>query len=137
MTPGGIIPLWGARSSRNQGAASFRYEGRHHPGIGGRLPQESAASGISWAPTKGPEADYVSELAHMRFDKLSGIDPARRRREDRLPDRLLTTIETWLDDSDADDVVAWSHAYLAHAGGPEARQKMGDLNVPVTKSANR
>jgi hypothetical protein len=35
MTPGGIIPLWGARSSRNQGAASFRYEGRHHPGIGG------------------------------------------------------------------------------------------------------
>jgi hypothetical protein len=42
MTPGGIIPLWGARSSRNRGAASFRYEGRHHPGIGGRLPQESA-----------------------------------------------------------------------------------------------
>src|ERR1700722_3536863 len=40
--PGGIIPLWGARSSRNRGAASFRYEGRHHPGIGGRLPQESA-----------------------------------------------------------------------------------------------
>ena len=42
MTPGGIIPLWGARSSRNRGAASSRYEGRHHPGIGGRLPQESA-----------------------------------------------------------------------------------------------
>ena len=42
MTPGGIIPLWGARSSRNRGAASSRYEGRHHPGIRGRLPQESA-----------------------------------------------------------------------------------------------
>ena len=41
-TPGGIIPLWGARSSRNRGAASSRYGGRHHPGIGGRLPQESA-----------------------------------------------------------------------------------------------
>jgi hypothetical protein len=44
MIPGGIIPLWGARSSRNRGAASFRYEGRHHPGIEGRLPQESASS---------------------------------------------------------------------------------------------
>jgi Alpha amylase, catalytic domain len=42
MIPGGIIPLWGARSSRNRGAASFRYKGRHHPGIEGRLPQESA-----------------------------------------------------------------------------------------------
>jgi hypothetical protein len=41
-TPGGIIPLWGAQSSRNRGAASFRYGGRHHPGIRGRLPQESA-----------------------------------------------------------------------------------------------
>ena len=35
VLPGGIIPLWGAQSSRNRGAASFRYEGRHHPGIGG------------------------------------------------------------------------------------------------------
>ena len=26
-------------------AVSFRYEGRHHPGIGGRLPQESANAG--------------------------------------------------------------------------------------------
>jgi len=32
----------GAQSSRNRGAASFRYEGRHHPGIRGRLPPESA-----------------------------------------------------------------------------------------------
>ena len=32
----------GGASSRNRGAASFRYEGRNHPGIGGRLPPESA-----------------------------------------------------------------------------------------------
>ena len=40
--PGRDHSVMGARSSRNRGAASFRYEGRHHPGIGGRLPQESA-----------------------------------------------------------------------------------------------
>src|SRR6516165_10761018 len=45
-TPGGIIPLWGARSSRNRGAASSRYRGRHHPGIGGRLPPESAGERV-------------------------------------------------------------------------------------------
>jgi hypothetical protein len=43
MTPGGIIPLWGRDHLGIGGAASFRYEGRHHPGIGGRLPQESAS----------------------------------------------------------------------------------------------
>ena len=44
----------GARSSRNRGAASFRYEGRHHPGIGGRLPQESAFAGPISAASAAP-----------------------------------------------------------------------------------
>ena len=47
--PGGIILLWGARSSRNRGAASFRYGGRHHPGIGGgflRNQQGGTAGGM-------------------------------------------------------------------------------------------
>ncbi len=40
-----------------------------------------------WVPMEGPEADGASELAHMEFDRLAGIDPAKRRRQDRLPRR--------------------------------------------------
>jgi hypothetical protein len=52
---------------------------------------------------------------------------------DRLPVSLLTTIEKWLDDSGADDLAKWSHAYLAHAGGPEARKQIADLTVTANK----
>jgi hypothetical protein len=86
-----------------------------------------------WVPTEGPQGDATSELAHRQFDKLAGIDPAKRTREDRLPASLLTTIEKWLNDSGADDLAKWSHAYLAHAGGPEARKRIADLMVTANK----
>jgi hypothetical protein len=53
--------------------------------------------GISWGPTSGPDADFISEITHRQFDKLVGIDHAKRNRDDRLPKRLLKTIEGWLD----------------------------------------
>ena len=86
-----------------------------------------------WVPTSGPQGDGTSESAHRQFDKLAGIDPAKRSREDHLPVSLLTTIEKWLDDSGADDLAKWSHAYLAHAGGPEARKRIADLTVTANK----
>ncbi len=86
-----------------------------------------------WVPNSGPQGDGTSELAHRQFDKLPGIDPAKRSREDRLPAFLLTTIEKWLDDSGADDLAKWSHAYLAHAGGPESRKRIADLMVTTNK----
>jgi hypothetical protein len=45
----------------------------------------------------------------------------------------MTTIEKWLDDSGADELAKWSHAFLAHAGGPEARQRIDDLRVTADK----
>jgi AbiU2 len=88
----------------------------------------------SWVlPISGFKGDLISESAHRQFDKLAGIDPAKRSREDRLPDSLLTTIEKWLDDSGADDLVKWSHAYLAHAGGPEERKRIPELMVTTKK----
>jgi hypothetical protein len=42
--PGGIIPLWGARSLGIGGRHHPVKGGRNHPGIGGRLPPESARS---------------------------------------------------------------------------------------------
>ena len=34
------------------------------------------------------------------------------------------------------NLVEWSHAYLAHAGGPESRKKIADLNVTTNKIAH-
>jgi hypothetical protein len=89
--------------------------------------------GISWGPTSGPHADFISEITHRQFDKLAGIDHAKRNREDRVPNRLLKTIEGWLDGSGADDLAKWSHAYLAHAGDPRSREAIADLQVTANK----
>ena len=93
---------------------------------------ERAGKGFFWGETSGPSAHGTSSMAHEQFDKLSGIGPAKRSREDRLPASLLTTIERWLDDSGADELAKWSHAFLAHAGGPESR-KRADLMVTTNK----
>ena len=94
---------------------------------------ERAGRGCFWGETSGPGAHGPSRMAHEQFDKLAGIDPAKRSREDRLPAFLLTTIEKWLDDSGADERAEWSHAFLAHAGGPESRKKIADLTVTTHK----
>jgi len=94
---------------------------------------ERAGKGAFWAETTGPGAHSTSRMAHQQFDSLAGIDPAKRTREDRLPTSLLTTIEKWLADSGSDDLAKWSHAYLAHAGGPEARKRIADLTVTANK----
>jgi hypothetical protein len=86
-----------------------------------------------WAEKSGPAAHSPSRMAHQQFDKLAGTDSAKRSREDRLPVFLLTTIERWLDDSGADELAKWSHAFLAHAGGPEWRKRIADLKVTMNK----
>jgi hypothetical protein len=63
--------------------------------------QERGGKGFFWGETSGPGAYATSQMAHEQFDKLAGIDPARRSREDNLPASLLTTIEKWLQDSEA------------------------------------
>ena len=94
---------------------------------------EHLGKGPFWGEKSGPRAHGVSRMAHEQFDSLAGIDPANRSREDRLPASLLTTIEKWLADSDADDLAKWSHAYLAHAGGPQSRAKIAALQVTANK----
>jgi hypothetical protein len=89
-----------------------------------------------WVPHEGPEGDGASELAHIEFDELAGIEPARRNREDRLPRHLFATIEKWLVDSDADDLAKWSHVYLAHGGDPLSREQIAHLTVTANKIEN-
>lgn len=92
-----------------------------------------AGKGVFWGATKGPDAWGMSSMAHEQFDKLSGIDPEKRKRDDRLPIALMDKIEGWLDESGADNLADWSHAYLAHAGNLEGRQRIADAVVTTNK----
>lgn len=94
---------------------------------------ERVGKGCFWGATSGPAAHGISRMAHEQFDKLAGIDPTTRSRDDRFPEALLATIEKWLTDSGAVELANWSHAYLAHAGGPESRKKIADLTVTANK----
>ena len=76
--------------------------------------RERGGNRFFWGETRGPGAYGTSRMAHEQFDRLAGVDAANRSREDRLPASLLTTIEKWLDDSEADQLREWSHAYLVH-----------------------
>jgi hypothetical protein len=86
-----------------------------------------------WLPTSGPEAYSTSQRMHDQFDRLAGIDPSKRNREDRLPIALIKVAETWLDQSGGDDLAKWSHAYLAHAGTPQRRESIAGLMVTANK----
>jgi hypothetical protein len=68
-------------------------------------------------------------MAHQQFDRLSGIAPANRKREDRLPRALLDRIEGWLNTSDAAELAEWSHVYLAHAGSAENRKALAEAII--------
>ena len=80
--------------------------------------------GAFWGSTSGPDAWAASQMAHEQFDRLAGVNPGMRTREDRLPKALLGTIDSWLDGSGADQLADWSHQYLAHAGGPDRRKQI-------------
>jgi hypothetical protein len=43
------------------------------------------ATGAFWGEKSGLGAYSISHMAHEQFDTLAGIDPMKRRREDRLP----------------------------------------------------
>jgi hypothetical protein len=86
-------------------------------------------TGPFWHATTGPKAWGMSQMAHQQFDKLSGIAPANRTREDRLPRALLDRIEGWLNASDADELAEWSHVYVAHAGSTENRKALAEAII--------
>jgi hypothetical protein len=90
-------------------------------------------TGAFWGSTEGPEAWGTSSMAHEQFDRLAGIDPGKRTREDRLPKTLLGTIEGWLDGSGAEELADWSHAYLAHAGSADRRKQIAEGLVTADK----
>lgn len=90
-------------------------------------------SGMRWLDRTGPGAFGAARMAHEQFDRLSGISPDQRKRDDRIPAKLIDTIERWITDCGAKDIAAWSHPYLAHAGTPASRQAVACFRVNGAK----
>jgi hypothetical protein len=93
----------------------------------------TSGSDVMWLDTTGPGAFDSAQRAHEQFDRLSGVTPDRRKRDDRLPAKLIDTIEQWISDCGAKDVASWSHKYLAHAGSLASRRAIAGYGMNRTK----
>jgi len=81
-------------------------------------------NGAFWGARSGPDAHHSSQRAHEIFDRLAGVDPLRRSRTDQMPKAILRRLVAWLVACDANQLVDWSHAFLAHAADHGSRQKI-------------
>ena len=89
-----------------------------------RITEEVVKAGKPmWIATSGPDAWDTSRRAHEMFDRLSGVPADRRSRTDRIPKVHIETLQKWLNESGADDIVQWTHNYLAHAADPQSRSR--------------
>ncbi len=70
-----------------------------------------------------------------RFDRLSLVAPAQRKRTDRISTALITCLEEHIEKSGASEVVKWSHQFVAHAGDAQGTQ-WRDLDVTFEKVAS-
>lgn len=90
-------------------------------------------SGMMWLDTTGPGAFVTARRAHEQFDRLSGVSPDRRKRDDRIPAKLIDTIEQWITGCGAKEIADWSHSYLAHAGSLASRQAIAGYRLSGAK----
>ncbi|MBB3916022.1 hypothetical protein [Rhizobium fabae] len=82
-----------------------------------------------WGPTSGPKAWCTSARAHEQFDRVAGISPDDRQRDDVIPKSVFVRLENMLASSGASRIADWSHAFLAHAGAQVDRKSVDNVKV--------
>jgi hypothetical protein len=70
---------------------------------------------------------FLAEREHERFDRLSRV--RGRMPADCIPKSLIDQLKVHITNSGADEVVKWSHQFVAHAGDAQAR---GWRNLQIT-----
>lgn len=73
-------------------------------------------------------------MGHYRFDRLAGVDEAARRRDDRIPRRLINKLDSWLETKEIHKVKDWSNARIAHAVDLTARQADPSKLTPTAET---
>ncbi|MGE5475528.1 MAG: hypothetical protein ACM3Q1_02650 [Bacteroidales bacterium] len=82
---------------------------------------KSGETGLTSLPTSGPGAFDFSRMAHERFDKLSGVEPQNRSRTDCISESVFDTLDRWIKESGASDIIIMGNKFLAHAADSVSR----------------
>ncbi|MGA2089261.1 MAG: hypothetical protein ABSG66_10130 [Stellaceae bacterium] len=128
----GTISLWRLVDDVRRYAALFTRENfvafdglpYDHAQAEQRVMTAQLGKGAFWGAQKGPDAWIPSHAAHELFDKLSGVDPSQRQRNDRIKPRVFDKLSRMLIDAGADPLVKWSDTFLAHTAGRERRNRI-------------
>ncbi len=62
-----------------------------------------------------------SHERHKTFDRLSGVSPAARQRNDHIQTSIFDKLEQWLDSVEAKKLIKLSHKFFAHAADMDSR----------------
>jgi hypothetical protein len=94
--------------------------------------QLAAGESTFWAARHGPDAYSQSRQAHEMFDRLSRVDAAVRRRQDRIPRRDIRTLRRSLAETNAESIVDGTHNFLAHAADKNSLRRVDVASLQPT-----
>ena len=102
--------------------------------------EKVATSGFEAMDTEGPLAWDSAARLHELFDRISGVKPGTRQRDDRLPDEVFDRLVAALDDPVFGDIRLLRHKSLAHAADAASRLQAPPrkgLTMSMVASAHR
>lgn len=73
-----------------------------------------------------------SRVRHEMFDKLSGVPPAARQREDLIKVDIFAKLKNLLMNSTAEKIVLLSHKFFAHAATEDSRGTLAFSGIKLT-----
>lgn len=92
--------------------------------------KDGTISCASWLPTTGPEAWGAAEIVHKNFDRLAGVTPDVRTREDLILPKWFEYVESRL--KDCDSVRKFVDKFVAHAADPVSRHGLSVEETGIT-----
>ena len=94
--------------------------------------QEERIFGIE-AP--GLHEYLASKYRHERFDRLAGVAPDGRTRDDVVRPGVFANLVKWLEDSPATKLITLSHKFFAHAADNMSRDSLVYSGIQLTDVA--
>ena len=82
---------------------------------------------IRWMPTTGSTAWHMSSLQHRQFDRLSGVAPDARSRNDTISDSIFDGMLAAFDEQVFKDITDMRHKSIAHAADDFSRSTAKNL----------
>lgn len=91
---------------------------------------QKGRNSVGTIPNEGSEAWLTSKIAHEEFDKLSGAQSDKRRRDDLIEERIFENLSEILDE--CGPIRNHVNKFVAHAADPFSRQALSRENYSVS-----